>query len=240
MVSGSLEATAFQEVCLGEPGNAYTFRNLYSHLPVNATYEKRVNMHRNPVWKLVPSLVLIIPLAGCYVSSLQPFYRADDLIFEKALIGEWRNDDGKSRLTFTQAGEDSYLIFNSDEDGLNGYEGHLLEIDGRRYLDVFAWKPARKRAFEDLHAIPVHSLWQVKLDGDKLWLVPMQKDRVKELIEKPGSLIPIQPVNDELVLTAPTEELQEWVRLNQKKIFALREGDTDAPVPWQRATELKR
>jgi hypothetical protein len=83
-------------------------------------------------------------LAACGpASSLNPLFTDKDLIFDPALVGEWREkgpDHG--RLRFEQAGPAVYRAISIEPQGSGGettetpYEAHLARLGAYRFLDV--------------------------------------------------------------------------------------------------------
>ena len=83
-------------------------------------------------------LLVFMALLGCQpVDSFNPLYRDRDVIFDSALLGKWTENGGT--LEFLQAGEKTYdVIFTDDSNPPERMvlEGRLLNLEGRRFLDV--------------------------------------------------------------------------------------------------------
>jgi hypothetical protein len=62
-------------------------------------------------------------LAGCVVDSEQPFYRADDLVFDQRLLGEWR--------TQAEPGEQPGDSFRIEREGKQGYVARVKSADDK-------------------------------------------------------------------------------------------------------------
>ena len=95
---------------------------------------------------IVVLLLFFAFLVGCEpVDSLNPLYSESDVIFDDDLVGVWQSpgeDDGtitftRSDSAFTDHSVAGYSILMKDKDGASSkYEGHLLNIGGKRFLDV--------------------------------------------------------------------------------------------------------
>lgn len=150
--------------------------------------------------------------AGC-IPSLHPLYDDQTLIFDEALIGKWmfRDNSEEQIWQFSKAGEKEYelRIFQAGKDGR--FEAHLLELDGKTYLDLY---PAENKSMENLndiyktHLVAAHTFLKVNLTVHNLkvnWFM-------HKLLEDDPNLLRHERINkDQIVLTASTEELQRFV-----------------------------
>ena len=89
--------------------------------------------------------------------------------------------------------------------------GYLTVVGDDRYLDVM---PARG-AYRGPFLVPVHALLRVRLEGDRLELVPLSYDWVTERL-KVGRPLPGLDValdqKENALITSPTARLRTWVR----------------------------
>lgn len=99
--------------------------------------------------KYLVFLALLAWLTGCVpVDSLNPLYTDKDVVFDESLLGIWVGpDNGKEGeleiSTFGEKGKESYVLTMTDKTGDDGrcksvtvYHAHLLNLNGRRFLDV--------------------------------------------------------------------------------------------------------
>lgn len=92
--------------------------------------------------RILPLFILIVLLTGCLpVDSLNPWYSSKDLVFDQALLGDWKALDGKSGLSFVKMidgkGPNSYSLEVTEDSGFKiKCRGRLFEIEGHRFLDV--------------------------------------------------------------------------------------------------------
>jgi hypothetical protein len=90
---------------------------------------------------------LLASLTGCLpVDSLNPLYTDKDLVYDESLIGFWagpNNDDGGIEFsTLDDNGKNAYVLtmFDKARDSGEGnrtiFHAHLVNLGGRRFLDV--------------------------------------------------------------------------------------------------------
>ncbi len=154
-------------------------------------------------------------LAGCFVTSVYPFYRVDDPIFDKSLLGTWEIEGQDELIVVSQAGEKKYTLLYYGDSGASAYDGHLLELGRVRYMDLFP-RPDQRR---DAHHYPVHSLWKVSVESNRLHLTPMDESAVRTLVEDTSVAITAKRDGDSILLTSPTEELQAFVRNYSDRLY---------------------
>jgi hypothetical protein len=173
-------------------------------------------MPRRACWIL---LLLIVPMQGCFVGSLQPLYDADNVVFEKNLLGSWALENEKELMIIARSskGEPQYTLIYLTESASSTYEVRLVEIAKTRYFDVYPRDGAKRGT--DAHYLPTHSIWKLSLEGDSLKIAAMNEDWLKEQIDKKAVFVEGMRVEDDVVLTFPTTALQEFVRGNADKLF---------------------
>jgi len=155
---------------------------------------------------------VVLLLAGC-LPSLHPLYNDKTLIFKEELIGKWMGDD--SIWQFSRAGEKEYeLRIREDEEELGRLSAHLVKIKGLMFLDLFPDdKPLEDLDdFYKIHILPVHTFIKVDQINPNLRLRMIDYDKVKKMIESDPNVIKHEVVDDDrIVLTASTDELQNFV-----------------------------
>lgn len=166
-------------------------------------------------------LALAVLLVGCWQKSLHPFYTVADLAPDKQLIGRWETtpenpDEDPERWRFRQLGPDSYSLEFSDSDGKKyKYVAHLFKLDQKRFLDL-ALPPG------EASGIPAHHLFLVSELGSTLAMAPLNPKWMREFLDaNPHALAHTRLPDpehrddrdkDDLVLTAETEALQNFLR----------------------------
>lgn len=150
-------------------------------------------------------------LAGC-VPSLHPLYTSDTIVFEPALLGSWAETDSEGRWEFRQGGENSYRLTMTDDDKQGEFEVHLVKIGSSRFLDLFPEKlelPGNE--YYQMHLLPVHSFILVSQLQPTLRLALLQPTWLKSFLAKNPEAVKHEIVDGDVLLTAPPEELQQFL-----------------------------
>ena len=150
-------------------------------------------------------------MAGC-LRSLHPLYTDKDLVFRKDLIGTWIQGEGnKDTWMFQQSGENSYDLIHTQKGALARFEAHLIRLDKFLFLDLFPDQPDTKNDFYKSHLIPAHTFSRVWIDGNDLRLALLDNDWMKDMIAEKKVMIKHERLEDGIILTASTEDLQKLV-----------------------------
>jgi hypothetical protein len=175
--------------------------------------------------------VLLILMPGCLVKSLHPFYTEKDLVFKQELIGTWTDPDSATWVigqhkSFNGFNKDAspekyYDISFSDKKGTSKFTAHLFMLDNGLFLDFYPQDIETGTDLGNFHLIPAHSLAKVQLEGDKImirwyneeWLVKLfNQNRVRIAHERvPYDQDDHNRDNFQVILTAPTSELQKFI-----------------------------
>lgn len=152
--------------------------------------------------------------AGC-VRSIHPLYTDQDVIFDPDLVGIWSEDNSKGTWDFSKQSKNQYQLVYTDDNGKSGtFVVHLVNIDGKRFLDLFPADPGiRQNDFYQFHLFPVHTFACVKQISPTLQMSFPEPDWLKKLIADDPEAIRHEKIDDEIILTAPTKMLQAfWLR----------------------------
>jgi hypothetical protein len=176
-------------------------------------------------------VIFLIVMQGCLVKSLHPFYTDKDLVFKQELVGKWTDLDsatwvisqhkGFTGLLKDKAPVKAYDITFTDNKGTSKFVAHLFTLDSQLFLDFYPDEINTGNDLGNYHLIPAHSLAKVKIEGGKIliswyneeWLVKLfNQNRVRIAHER----IPYDPDdhnrdNFQVILTAPTGELQKFI-----------------------------
>lgn len=155
--------------------------------------------------------LLAVLLGGC-LPSLHPLYTDDTLIFEEKLLGKWIEEDGDVIWEFKKAGEQEYEMRVLD--GKEGrFEAHLIKLEDMMFLDIFPDDEMLEEMqdFYKFHILPVHTFMKVEQIDPNLQLRMMNPEKVSDMLKDDPNLLKHEFVDDSIVLTASTKELQEFV-----------------------------
>ena len=175
-------------------------------------------------WIRIPVIfALAFFMASCFVTSIHPLYTEKDLVFVPELLGTWKVEEEENIYTFKQSGENAYeLIITGQEsskksieildyDEAGRYEAHLVKLGKFLFLDIYPQVPDMGEYGLDIHLVPVHSFYRIWIEKDVLRLVCLDHDWLEEMIDGNKVNIAHVRVEDRIVLTAPTGELQNFV-----------------------------
>jgi len=186
---------------------------------VRARYNKkkknRLNKEKTMSAKkyFIAALVLAV-IAGC-VPSLHELYTEDTITYDPKLVGCWETGEDEQWCFPRHKDQEAYdlIITAGEEDQRSFLIAHLVNLDGRRFLDLFP-KDDMDMCTGDwykFHLLGVHTFMQVWQTDPNLVMAVMQPDEVRSLLRKNPKLIKHEIVDDRVVFTAPTGQLQAFL-----------------------------
>lgn len=171
---------------------------------------------------------LALLLVGC-LPSLHPLYNDKTLIFREELIGKWMVDED-AFWQFRRAEEKEYeLRIYGAEDELGRFSAHLIEIEGSMFLDLFPDTEPLENLDDiyKMHILPVHTFMKVDRISPNLQLRMVDYEKMAEMLENDPNSLKHEIVDDRIVLTANTEELQSFLIEHVETIFEDTPDDED-------------
>ena len=159
---------------------------------------------------------IALALSGC-VLSLHPLYTDETAVFDPALVGTWRGDDGEDTWYFRREGDTLYSLVYTTDGKPGEFDARLVKLGEFHFLDLFPEAPnVDANNFYKFHLLPAHSFLKVSIDGDVLRMSLMDEGNrwLKHAIRNGDVDIKHeQPYDgdDIILLTAPTNELQAFV-----------------------------
>jgi len=167
--------------------------------------------------KILVISVIALFMVDCLVTSIHPLYTEKDLVFMPELLGTWENDE---LWTFEKMGKTAYELTikeSSESEGIQEYEetgvyeAHLAKLGKFLFLDLFPDERKIEEYEDEIHMVPVHSIWRIWIEKDVMRLTWLDNDWLEKMID--GNKVNIAHVRleDRVVLTAPTKELQKFV-----------------------------
>jgi hypothetical protein len=149
--------------------------------------------------------------SGCVVPSLHPLFTEKDLVFDPALIGTWVEENEKETWTFQKAGDHTYDLFYEGEGDSAEFEAHLLRLGKFEFLDIYPEEPDIKNDFCKFHLILTHTFSRIWIDGDTLRTAMLNPQWLEDMIARRNVKIAHERLDDRIVLTASTKELQKFI-----------------------------
>jgi hypothetical protein len=173
----------------------------------------------------------MLVLAGCIVTSVHPFYTANDAVYEPLLIGGWTNvQESDEHWMFSKEGKDFYRLAYVSSGKTNLTQAHLFKLKDQLFLDV----AALGQESEILPPpVPTHLLLRVFQIGPTVRMAALNHDWLKALLEKDPKMLlhkMIEEPNEQrVVLTAETKEIQAFLNKH-----------LTTEAAWKDTFELKR
>lgn len=174
-------------------------------------------------------------LGGCVpVMSLHPLYTEKDVVFEERLLGRWVDEPNSPEITweFTRIEEpnNAYNLVFSDEEGKKGsFVAHLVRLQNRLFLDVYPSEPPweiedpnkLELPYNSFFLIPAHTFIKIDFNGPKLKMWLTNDEDMKKLLKEEPNAVKHTFIEDKLILTAPTKQLQNFVLkyADDKRVF---------------------
>ena len=177
-------------------------------------------------------------LGGCLpVMSLHPLFTEKTLVFEEKLLGTWVDDPNspKSTWEFKRIVESSkkqgqfdlpkkpekayQLVLLGIEDGGKGsFYIHLVKLKDRLFMDIYPSQfpsaridPNEDLVFNAFFLIPGHSFAIIDSIEPQLKIRWTNQDELEKLLKEKPKAVKHEIIEDGLILTASTEELQKFV-----------------------------
>ncbi len=180
--------------------------------------------------------------AGC-VSSINPLYTKETSVRDAAIEGIWflcdENpiDGSKRRESLSilpicdrnpPLKEDvvGYTIAVDTLRSSEAFDAKLVELGGRRFLDVYS--------LEDLanpNSIPVHNILLITVADDELTVAALDPSKLEQVIKAGEPHLSVARVGRRLVLTASTAELQAFLATHGEQVFGAERRYRKAPQP---------
>jgi hypothetical protein len=150
-------------------------------------------------------------MTGCGpVLSVHPLYTQESLAGDLPLEGTWSENDPDSRQLWQvrKAGDgyDVACIDTAKTPEMQNFRVHLLRLNQYRFLDI---APA---SAPDL-AISGHLFAKVWMEGGELRVALLNSDWLKQMIETGRAPQAAIGEDRQILLTAPTSRLQQFVLL---------------------------
>ena len=178
-------------------------------------------MKKVSVFTVLGCLVLL--LVGC-VPSLHPFYTSKDLVYEPLLEGTW-SDGEKATWIYEKSQDSSYTVTYIDDTTPGIFDCHLFKIGNQTYIDFYPRElptsiKDQLNDFYKFHLLPIHTLAKLTFKKDSIDMAMMDMDFLKELSQKNKLNTKYEKIEDAIVFTASSKELQKFIKANPRSLFA--------------------
>jgi hypothetical protein len=177
-------------------------------------------------WLLVAALAVgSIVATGCdgdgalFVVSLQPVYTQLDLEADSRLNGMWSDKEGDVTFSFEQATENGkaneYKLVvkekNGEQEESGEFEVRVVRLGAYHFLDIYPQSSKEGSDFYRLHFTRAHTFARLEINEDSIQLAFLSASWLEAKMDEKSVDTPCVKVDDELLLTGTTEEVQEFV-----------------------------
>ncbi len=145
------------------------------------------------------------------VRSIHPLFTVDDLVFSPELLGTWFDDD-KNTWTFSAVDNNRYDLIVSEEGQPAQFKAHLLKLDDYLFLDTYPYEPGTDNDFYKLHLIGAHLFARMEIYPDSCRYTMLDHEWLKNILSESTENLAHEMVDDAIVLTATTAELQTFFK----------------------------
>ena len=148
----------------------------------------------------------MLPLSGCFeLPSVCPLYTDQTAVAEPRIVGAWKTKDGKEQMFVNLTGDREYLLAHINENGeASQWKLRVVKLGETLVADM--------REGKEDSAIPAHHFLALSFDGAALKVWFLDSSPLREKAGKEG--LAYVRDKDEVVLTAPTASLAEFLKKN--------------------------
>jgi hypothetical protein len=207
--------------------------------------------------KIFISVIFLMSIiSGCTVLSFYPLYTEDVLIRNDKIIGKWETIEGGFSSSDTLVWEiifkdkkwikkhnnpsdrgsreepnkfaySLFLYYASNPEKNAEFQLHLVELNGKTYIDFFPEQWNVDISILQFHLMGVHTFAKVNIENDSVAINWFDSDWFKDNLENNKIRIKHEKNSANILLTAQPKELQKFVSKysNDEDAF-----DTDSQV----------
>ncbi|PLX22426.1 MAG: hypothetical protein C0599_06385 [Salinivirgaceae bacterium] len=166
----------------------------------------------------------VAALFGSCVTSVHPIYTEEDLIYDEGLLGDWVSEDS-TVFSFRNKPQNSMPFYKKDSKDSASmayyatyydkvpaeFKVHMVQLDKYKYLDYFIHEFDLNNELAQTTLFPVHTFTKIERKGDSLILTGFDARYIIKLLEERKIRIKHEMSDGNMLLTAPTEELQKFI-----------------------------
>ena len=175
------------------------------------------------------TILCMLAMSSCLVSSLHPFFKPKDKVYDPAMLGAWIDGDSciwtieknmiSEEFMGPERSDSTYRITYYEGDGMIGmFTGTLFKLKGNLYVDFYP-DPNEDHHLSDfasMHHFPTHTLARIGMDSEGIMLYWYGEEWLTDLFEQnririKHETVEFAPDFPRHVLTAPTDELQKFI-----------------------------
>jgi hypothetical protein len=157
----------------------------------------------------VGSLIVVAMLSSaCLVSSLQPIYDDESIVFDEALVGTWENKESEVTVVVNRGEWRSYHLAFTDRFGTTRWTAQLVTVGSARLLNVRPEDGVERPAF----LVATNGFMQIEIEGARVRVREPEYAVVLERV-KSGKLGLDAAIDlkQNVLITSPSSKLRAWL-----------------------------
>lgn len=187
----------------------------------------------------ISAAVVLLLISGCTVLSFYPLYTDDVLIRNDKILGKWQTTEGfnntdtlvweisfnnekwvkKHNIPYdrgsrTEPNKFAYTLFlyyTANPERKTEFQLHLVELDGKTYIDFFPEYWETDNSILGFHLMGVHTFAKVTIEKDSIEINWFDTDWFANKLENNKIRIKHEKNSANILLTAQPKELQKFV-----------------------------
>jgi hypothetical protein len=190
-------------------------------------------------WMSLCCTLLLLPLAGCFPTTVHPLNEGTTEVKDPALLGTWtakcEDFQPKTCKAVIKAGADTDLAieYSNEHDGATLLKAREVQIGSNRFLDVSLDGLTAKQSDAIplavlAHMAPAHSIWKLTEAGNSFSVTPMNGKAVQKFAGTEIQILEGSNDDDTPLITSSSKDLAALIRAHQAELF------TDDPMVWTR------
>jgi hypothetical protein len=212
----------------------------------------KTNTQQKMKTRLILTMLILIILAVSCIPSLYPLYREKDLIFDERLLGLFNIEGDKSdgdtwefeKLDWQTEGRinndwnqfrtgKTYKMTDIEDEKKAEFAVHLLKLGKNYYLDFFPVKYNIENYMLDMQLMPAHIFGKIEFVNKNIVMHWFDGGFLTDMIDSNKIKISHKMLENSILLTANTEELQKFVRKygDNPQAFLDEDPDTMYRIP---------
>ena len=171
-------------------------------------------------------IMLLIAGGVSCIPSLYPLYREKDLLYDGRLAGKFDLDGDRWEFDSLDLGSPmdqgdwwgrfesgkTYRLTAFDDEEVARFAVHLIRLNSNYYLDFFPVTYHIEHSALDAHLFPAHIFAKLEFQEDDLVVYWFDGEFLVDLIDSNKIRISYEELENTILLTARTDELQNFVK----------------------------
>jgi hypothetical protein len=183
--------------------------------------------------RLIAALFFTAIILGGCLTTLHPIFREKDLVMDAKLFGSWEKTKDKTKVIYRRpeatevkalsaalqkVADKIYVLEEKDDHGntKSAYYAFMVKLGKYYYMDFYPTEEKERQTAEDffaVHFIPMHSIYRIQFTNNNSFAMQqLDAGYLEKLISNKQIRIKHEVSDDgKFVITAPTEELQQYL-----------------------------